>query len=211
MKLVVLGGTGGTGRAVLEQALAAGHDVTAVVRNRSALDARDRLSIVEGDVTDAGSLERHLEGADALISGLGSRASLREPVTLYSRSSEAIVEALRRRQVKRLLVVTAGGYVKDPAAHWWFRRVIQPILVRVLRHVYDDMQRMEAIIERSELDWTIVRPARLLDGPATGSYRTVTNGLVPKGGTITRADVAHLLLDALTHERFIRELVSVAY
>jgi len=110
-----------------------------------------------------------------------------------------------------LLVVTAGGYVKDPAAHWWFRRVIQPILVRVLRHVYDDMQRMEAIIERSELDWTIVRPARLLDGPATGSYRTVTNGLVPKGGTITRADVAHLLLDALTHERFIRELVSVAY
>jgi putative NADH-flavin reductase len=211
MRLVLLGATGGTGREVLERALAAGHEVTAVVRDRSALPARYGLTVEQGDVTDADLLERYLVGADALVSALGSRASLREPVTLYSRSSEAMVEALGRARVKRLLVVTAGGYVKDSSAHWWFRWAMQPILVRVLRHAYDDMQRMEAIIERSDLDWTIVRPARLVDGPETGSYRTVTGGLVPSGWTIARADVAHLLLDALAHNRFVRELVSVAY
>ena len=211
MKLVIFGASGGTGGYAVEQALAAGHEVTAVARTPSAVVVdHERLDVRRGDVLAPTSLEPLIAGKDAVLSALGVGMS-RKPTTLYSAGTKSIITAMNSAEVQRFVGVSAGGFVDDPNDTLPLRLVVKPVLKRVLKHPYADMALMENELRRSNLDWTIIRPARLTDGYHTGRYRTVAGGNVAGGWTISRADVADFMVTHLDNPAFLREAVGIAY
>jgi putative NADH-flavin reductase len=211
MRLAIVGATGGTGREVTRQALERGHEVLVLARRPDAVGpAHPRLTVRPADATRPDELEAGLDGAQALISALGvSRRELLGPVTLYTRTGEALLEALRRRGLRRFVAVTSGGVEDhDPSYAFFYKWVIRPLL---LRRAYADLARFEAQVRATDLQWTLVRPTALTDGPATRQYR-VSPQLSPPGGTqISRADLAGFLLDTVEQGSWIGETPTLAY
>jgi putative NADH-flavin reductase len=203
MKILLLGATGRTGRLVLAQAIERGHDVTALVRSAAKMGSfYPRLSIREGDPLSAPVLEQALPGHEAVISALGPVG--RGPMTVHADGARALTAAMGKTIVRRLLVVSTGlcfeGIGLIPA---FLRRF-------VFKNIVEDSRNMERCIEQSQLDWTIVRPPRLLDGAGRGKYRAQEKGLPPGGSTIDRADLAHALLDFLEQRVHVHAVVGVA-
>jgi putative NADH-flavin reductase len=188
VKVVVFGSTGGTGLQLVRQALALGHEVTAFARRPAALGiAHERLRVVEGDALRRDSVEDAVEGQEAVLSALGTRSLFRR-ITLLSRSAELILGAMTGRGIRRLIVETSLG-VGDS------RGQLGPIgkgaVMLFLARIYADKERQEAVIRASDLDWTILRPAMLTNGPLTGRYRTWSGAAPgPAASRISRADVA---------------------
>ncbi len=210
MRLAVFGASGGTGRRVVEQALGHGHEVVAFVRDISSFDsATERLEIVQGDVLDPASVDAAVRGCVSVISALGSRRG-REPTRVYSDGIHNIIASMNRFAVMRLVCVTAAGVgtKNDPNLSALYRRLFQSI---VLREVYADMERMEAEVMLSDVNWTIVRPAGLTDGGATGDYRVAEGRSLPKGSQISRADLAGLVLKCAETDLYSRKGVAAAY
>jgi uncharacterized protein YbjT (DUF2867 family) len=208
MRILVLGASGGVGRLVVEQALGHGHDVTALVRDPERFDLRHaHLTVVAGDVTDPEPVRRAMEGADTVISALGSRGE--RPVNVYSDGIAITIRAMTARGVRRLVVVSSSGVGADPSGLSLAARAMRKL--PNMRPVYEDMERMEGDVMLSDLDWTIVRPAALTDGPFTGIYRIVEGHSVPKGSKISRADVAALLVKCATGSLKVRRAIAVAY
>ncbi|MBT2467960.1 NAD(P)H-binding protein [Streptomyces sp. ISL-66] len=202
MKLTVFGATGGVGREVVRQALDAGHEVTAVVRDpaRLGVPAHDRLRVaVVRDLTDEDALVPLLAGREAVVSALGAASNKQARLTpVAGPALRAVVSAMDRAGVTRLSAVSAAplGPV-TPADGVIARKVVLPVLRRLLRDVYADLAVMEAAIAGSRTGWTVVRPPRLLNRPRTGTYRRAVDGNVPGGRSIPRADVADALLTTL--------------
>jgi len=202
MKLTIFGATGGTGRALVDQACEAGHDVTAVVRSPNALEARPNLTVVTGGITTS-----VIAGRDAVLTAIGYRG--RGPTTVQTDTTRSIIEAMREAGVRRLICVSNSGMHTtgdDPLT----KALVKPILRRVLRHGFADMRGMEAVVLDSDLEWTIVRPPRLTNGPRTGTYRTELNRNVRGGFQVSRADVADCMLRCLTGPETIRTAISLA-
>ena len=221
MKLTIFAATGGIGRQVLDQALAAGHDVTAVVRNPRALAGRPpRTVAADLALADPAALEPAVAGADAVLSGLGPRS--RSDTGIASRGTRAIVEAMQATGVRRIVVVSAApvGTVPspgrpdpprhDPGDGLLTRHLVMPLLVAALRDVYADLALMEDGLRASGLDWTVVRPPRLTDRPLTGTYRTAQGRNLRRGFFVSRADVAHLMLRVLDQPETIGQAIGVA-
>jgi len=206
MRMVIFGATGGIGREAVSQALEQGHEVIAIARNPDGVGrAHERLRLVKADILDASTYERELAGASAVIGALGARGRPKAPISLCTDWAKHLIPAMQAQGVSRLVAVTAGAYVRASHPPLSFR-LIRPILLGLLRHLYDDLQRMEEIVAASSLRWTIVRPSRLLDRPRTGKYRTAIDDLVAGSMSIPRADVADFMLkcavgDSHTHER----------
>ncbi|MGE5292704.1 MAG: NAD(P)-dependent oxidoreductase [Micromonosporaceae bacterium] len=195
MKMTVFGATGGTGTQVVVQALDAGHEVLAVVRDRSrlAVPGHPNLEVAVADVMDPGSITGAVTGRDAVVSAIGPRTPPREPTTVCADSARSIVTAMQTAGSRRLLVVSGSGPFTEGDSPL-LRYVAKPIAQRVLRHTFADFVAMEAVVKESGLDWTIVRPPRLTDKPVTGRYRTRRELNVRRGLLVSRADVAHLIL-----------------
>ena len=210
MKLVVFGGTGATGVLIVREALAAGHDVTVVARTPAKVtEALPRLVVTRGDVTDAESIVPAVDGKDAVLSALGAPSS-RPPVTIHRVGITNILAAMKRTNVRRLVAISSGGHYEghNPNASRFFEWIIRPLF---LRHIYEDMAAMDALIEASELDWTLLRPPRLLDTPARGRVREAPDIFVlPKGDTIPRADLAKVAVDKVADSTSIRRAIAVA-
>ena len=220
-RLTIFAATGGIGSRLLEQALGVGHEVTVVVRRPAALP-QERIRVVEADLAapDGARLHDAVAGADAVLSALGPRSKAEAGVAW--RGTAAIVEAMRAAGTRRLVAVSAApvGTVPspgrpdpprhDPGDGWFLGHLFYPVLKTTLRWVYDDLARMEDVLRASELDWTGVRPVRLTNRPATGTYRTACGRNVRHGTTISRADVAHSMLRVLDEPRTIRQTVAVA-
>ncbi len=207
MKLLVFGATGGTGRALLDQGVAQGHQVTAFVRNPAALAARPGLIIVEGDVTDAAAVSRTVAGHEAVLSALGPRGG---QYGVLPGGVQNIVEAMRQAGVRRLIHVSSFG-VGDSRAQmgWVARQIVVPLF---LRKALDEKEIEEGIIRASDLDWIIARPGGLEDGPRTGVYRCITDPHEKVGQPrIARADVADFMLQNLAEARFVRRAVGLTY
>ena len=201
MRITVLGASGGTGVKVVELARAAGHEVTAVVRTRN---GRDTVA----DVMDPDSIGPHVAGADAVVSAIGSRAA-RKPTTVQEDSTRSVLLAMRAHDVRRLVVISNSGMVVDgdgPVV----RHLVKPVLRRVLEHPWADMARMERVVRASGLEWTIVRPPRLTDGPRTDAFRTAVDTNVRGGMTVSRADVAALVLRCLVDPGTVGRAISLA-
>jgi uncharacterized protein YbjT (DUF2867 family) len=194
--LLVFGATGGTGAALVAQALAAGHRVTAFVRDPAKLPERPGLAAVQGDVADPAVIDRAFAApADAVLCALGMY--LKEPGTPLTEATRHILAAMKRHGVGRLVVCSSMGAGET--------RGIGPIWVRavqsfILKHTLADKTGQEEAIRASGLAWTIVRPPRLTDGPAVGGYLR-WEGMKPRAGKplwqIARADVAAEMLRAL--------------
>jgi len=194
MKLTLFGASGRTGLQVLEQGLAAGHEVRAVVRGRTAFpDERDGLEVVVADVMDPDAIVEAVRDRDAVISAIGTRAG-RAPTTVCTDSSRSIVDAMHTAGAKRLVVVSGTGPFTEGEGVA-MRYLIKPIGQLFLRHVFADFVGMEAVVRASGLDWTIVRPPQLTDKPYTGHYRTRRDANMHGNFSVSRADVADLILD----------------
>ncbi|RSS79120.1 NAD(P)-dependent oxidoreductase [Streptomyces sp. WAC06614] len=215
MELTVFGATGGVGREVVRQALEAGHEVTAVVRDpaRLGLPDRPRLHVATvADLRDEDALVPLLEGRDAVVSALGAannQQARRAPVT--GPALRAVVRAMDRAGVHRLTAVSAAPVGPDaPADGVLTRAVFLPLLRRALRDLYADLADMEAVLTASRVDWTVVRPPKLTHGRHTGVYRRAVDEPLPRARTISRADVADALLAFLTDPTTSRRAVVVA-
>ncbi|HEY9087995.1 MAG TPA: SDR family oxidoreductase [Anaerolineaceae bacterium] len=208
MKLTVFGGTGRTGQLVVEQALAAGHEVIVLARNPEKVAIQHpALEIVQGDVQDAAAVERALSGADAVISVLGPTSN--EPVFAVSRGMQHIL-AVMQRQGTRRLVISAGAGVGDPQdAPGLFNHLMNFLLKTVAKNVYLDMQKTVDLVRASTLDWTVVRVPMLVDGSQTGSVKAgyVGKGMGPR---ITRADMAAFLLRQVEENGYVRQSPAIS-
>jgi putative NADH-flavin reductase len=210
MRILVIGATRGTGRQVMQQALAAGHTVTALARDPARVDVQhERLSVVRGDVLDPATLAPAMAGQDAVISSIG--VTSRGPTTLYSDGMRHIIQAMRATGVRRLVAVSAWPLSSDDGDTLPARLLLKPLIWALLRPVYTDMARMEDEIRQSGLDWTIVRPPRLTDKPPTGRYRTALNRSVRRGYLIARADLAGAILTLLDDPTAIRAAIGIGY
>ncbi|WP_242342824.1 NAD(P)-dependent oxidoreductase [Anaeromyxobacter terrae] len=204
LDLFVLGATGGTGGAILEQALWRGHRVTAFVRSPEKLGSlRHGLTVIPGDPRDADALRAALRGHDAVLSALGPVGL--GPTTLVGDCARSTVAAMKATGVRRLLVVgVAVLFEHDGLLNAIARRTF-------LRNVARDSAEMERIVSASGLDWTIARPPRLTNGALTRAYG-VADGRMPPSArlTISRADVADFLLDELEHPAHVRRIIGLA-
>ena len=211
MKLTILGATGATGTCLTEQALAAGHEVTAVVRDpaRLAIPAHRRLRAVTADVMDPVSIIPAIAGADAVISAVGPRGT--GPTTVIQDSVRSIIQAMQKTGTSRLLEVS-GSIVTDEGESPYLRYLLKPVARRTfLRHVCADMRRGEDEIRDSNLDWTIFRPPSLTGKPAKGTYRTAIDRNLPHGFSVSRADLAACMLTKLDDPTTVHRHVSIAH
>jgi putative NADH-flavin reductase len=210
MKITVFGANGATGRLLVAQALAAGHEVTAVTRQPGGFPlTHERLSVVRADAHDARSVARAVEGAGAVLSTLGVRYT-RKPVSIYSDGARNIIAAMHQCGVKRLAVVSSSATYPHRHADGGFllNYVLQPLLTTTIgRTTYRDMRAMEELLRGSGLDWTIMRPSGLFDAPGVTRYQLCEDRA--PGIFTSRADLAASLLDQAAGTRFVRKAVAV--
>jgi putative NADH-flavin reductase len=207
MRLFILGATGGIGRQLVDQALERHHQVTAFVRSPQKLGARrDGLTAIPGDVRNADAIGRTLAGHDAVLSALGPPGPARNTIT--SDSARSTVAAMQSSGIDRLLVVGVAALFPDIGM---FGRLLRNTL---LRNIAEDSAEMERIVKASPLQWTIVRPPRLTNGPRRERYGLAVDHLPNGAGgnaTISRADVAHFMLDEVEQPGHMRQVVGIAY
>jgi putative NADH-flavin reductase len=211
VRIAVFGPTGGTGRQLVRQALDAGHQVTALARNPQALDiSHAGLAVHRCDVLDPADLPALLDGQDAVLSALGIGYH-RYRTTVYSAGLGNVMDAMRKAGVSRLLCVSTSGLDLPAQATLGQRVMFGMILHRILREPYADLREMERRVRASDLDWTIVRAARLTNGPGTGRYRVGLDGPPRRAWSISRADVAHYLLTHLDDPHTLGRVAELAY
>ena len=217
MKLAIFGATGATGHYLVEQALSQGHDVTAFARNPLALPTRHaHLSIVTGDVFQQASVEEAVANQEAVLCAIGGRDRLRVALSGHPRQpglctigTRNILDAMQKYQVSRLICLSAWGVGESKnRLPFVFKHIILPLL---MQEEYEDKEAQEQLIRQSTLDWTIVRPARLTNGPHRGRYRM--NSVLEYSGqsSISRADVADCLLKQLSDSTFRQQCLEVSY
>lgn len=207
--IALFGGTGKTGRRVLERALAAGYTVLALVRDPGRLlVVSDRLTVIQGDMLDPGWVDRTVAGADAVISVFGQVKG--SPHTLQEEGTRNIVTAMARHGVRRIITLSGGGltaegkdYPKLPD------RIIRFLLKTFSGHVLTDAEKHLDVLKSSGLDWTVVRGPRLTEAPGTGTYRVGWVG-VNASTQISRDDLADFILNQVTDRTFIRQMPFVS-
>ena len=198
----MLGATGGTGREIVGEARRAGHEVRALVRSRAKAEDLD-AELVVGDARDPVAVGSAVRGCDAVISSLGTPVSPFKKVTLLSKATAALLDAMRQEGVRRLVCITGMG-AGDSRGHggFLFDHIFQPLF---LRHVYADKDRQEALVRASGLDWVLVRPSVLNDRPASGRVEALTDLSGFSAGGIARADVARFIVAQVTSDRWLRQ------
>jgi putative NADH-flavin reductase len=212
MKMTVFGASGGVGGQVVRQALDAGHKVTAVVRDPARFQPRHpALEVLAVPGLAAPELLRPaLDASDAALSAIGPRGRKDGPVA--SSATRGILAALEASGVRRFVAVSAAPVGPVPAGDSWLnRRILLPFVSALLRDVYTDLAAMEDEIRRGTTEWTVLRPPKFTNRPLTGRYRISVGGSVPRGYTISRADVAHAMLAVLDDPATVRQPVGVAY
>lgn len=207
MKLIIFGATGTVGRHLVDQALAQGHDVTAFARRPSALElAHENLTLRTGDVLDPDIVADAVEGHDAVLVAIGAGRK----GTVRSSGTKNIVDAMARHGIRRLVCMsTLGAGDSYAALNFLWKRIMFGLL---LRKAFADHQAQEAAIEKSDLDWVLIRPGAFTDGPATGTYKqgfpATEKGIKFK---ISRADIADFMLRQVTGNAYLRRAASLSY
>jgi putative NADH-flavin reductase len=210
VKVTVFGSTGRTGQLVVRQALAAGHDVTAVARRPEAVDADGpRLRLVRADLLDRASLDEALFGADAVLSAAGS-GGVRKRTTVYSEGTASVLAAMGAAGVRRLVVVSATPVAPDGEKTLLERCLLHPVIRAFFGPTYEDMARMEQLLRASTCEWTVLRPPRLTSGPTTHRYRTAVDAPLRGARSVSRGDLAAAMLAAVEDRSLIRHAVTIA-
>ncbi|MBN9149433.1 MULTISPECIES: NAD(P)-dependent oxidoreductase [unclassified Nitrobacter] len=202
MRLFVLGASGGVGSSLLQQAVSRGHRVTAQTRTAGKVTETAAVQVAAGLPTDRAFLQQNIVGHDAVVFcvGIGSIGK----TTLFSAATEVLISAMQATGVRRLIAVTGIG-AGNTKGHggWFYNFVTFPLFTR---NRYADKDRQEIMIERSDLDWTIIRPAPFSTRAASGPFQVYTD--IPSGlqlSSITRAEVEAFILDCLENSSFMRQ------
>lgn len=209
MKLTIFGGTGGVGSQLIPQALDAGHEVVAYARAPDKLPRVEELTVIEGELSNAAAIAKAIEGSDAVLSTLGARQNTPDQVELFGAAMQTITDAMKTKGVARLVAISGAG-VLTPEDHVTLgRRIVGTILKLVAKHVSQAKVREYEVITATDLEWVIVRPPRILPGPATGDYRVLPDRVPsPK---ISQGDVAHLMLKCATEDEWVRRAPIPGY
>jgi putative NADH-flavin reductase len=189
----------------------AGHEVTVVARDPERVRTEDhrRLTVVAGDVLNDGPWRIAVAGHEIALSCLGS-ADRKRPTDIYSRGTLNVLEAMGASPSRRLICLSSGGLEISPDTSFGQRIVTELVIQRMYRHAYQDMTRMETLIHRQDMRWTIVRPPMLTDRPATGSYRTAIGTHLLRAKSISRADLAHYMLGAINDSTTWKATVEIS-
>lgn len=208
MKLLIIGSTGGSGRELVRQGLEQGHQVTAFARTPSKVGiSHHNLRMAQGDVTDSTSVEAATKDQDAVLCALGTRVIRKN--TIQSDGTRNIIQAMQKNGVRRLVVETSLD-VGDSRGQlgFFFAHVIRATF---LRNIFEDKELQERLVRESQLDWVIVRPAMLTDGPRTGKYRAGFSAAEKVSRKISRADVADFMLKQATSDDFLTQTPGLSY
>ena len=208
MTILVVGATGGTGRAIVAQALAAGHTVTAFARNPERLPVQhERLKIARGNVLDGASLDAAVRGQDAVVCALGHKRWF-YPNRILSEGTRNLVRAMEHAGVRRLVCQTSLG-IGDSFGRMGLYYTLF-VGVFILPFYFYDKVRQERVVKESALDWVIVRPGALTNGAARGRWREGQRvGSFLLTVSIPRSDVATFLLGQLESDRWLRRTVGI--
>lgn len=208
LRILVIGGSSGTGLEVVKLALARGHDVTAMSRHPERMTlSHENLQVIKGDVLDAQAVNTAVTDKDVIVNAIGIGPT-RDPVTVFSEGIKNVLESMQTAEVNRLVAVTGIG-AGDSLGHggFFYDRIVQPL---ALKTVYVDKDREERLIAASAVDWTIVRPGTLTDKPAETRYRVIQNLEGVVAGRISRADVAHFIVAILEAGSYTRATVMLS-
>jgi putative NADH-flavin reductase len=207
MKLVILGATGGTGLELIRRSLLHGHSVTAFVRTSDRLEEfRDKITIRQGNVLDQNAMAQVLQGHDAVLSGFGPRVPIaKSDAHLLEGFATVLTDAMKDAGLRRAIIISTAFLFKDS--------IIPPTYLigkLLFPTVVTDSAALEDIFQKSDVDWTIVRPPQLTDTPFTGKYRVRLGHLPRLGFKIARTDVAEYFVQAASDNTVIRKIVGVS-
>jgi putative NADH-flavin reductase len=209
LTLTVFGATGRTGQHLVQQALEQGHRVIALVRNPAKLGLQhERLKVLQGDLTQPEQVEAAIAGADAVLTVAGHVPGC--PKDLLTQAARSIVPAMKKHGVSRLVSLLGAG-VPDPSdPDSLGRRFMLGVMRLLMRDMVEDAGSHARLVRESGLEWTIVRPPRLTEGPRRGQYRTGHLALGPSA-QLSRADLAEFMLRQVTDDTFVRQSPMVSY
>jgi|SRR5699024_10436930 len=206
MKILLLGATGRVGSHILNHALEGGHHVNALVRNTDKIGIYDeKLDITPGNVLNRESIREAIEGADLVISALGTDGG-----TTLSESMPLIIEAMQQDGVERIITIGTAGILDSRSEPGKLRYQSSESRRRTTRAA-EEHHKVYTLLEGSNLDWTIVCPTYLPDGELTGEYRTERNQLPGGGQKISVADTAEFAFSQIEDENYVKTRVGIAY
>lgn len=207
MKVIIFGATGTTGREVVNRALEVGHRVTAFVRNPDKVEQADpNLTLFQGDVLNPAEVAKAIEGHEAVLSSLGAGLNGR----VRSEGTQNIIQGMKQTGLSRLISQsTLGAGDSRGNLNFYWKYLMFGLL---LRKAYADHGRQESYIKQSGLDWTIVRPGALTDGPRTGQYRHGFAGTDKSTALkVSAADVADFMVNHLTDDAYLYATPGLSY
>ncbi|WP_051978221.1 NAD(P)-dependent oxidoreductase [Edaphobacter aggregans] len=212
MHIAIFGASGATGRLLTDHSLEAGHTVTALVRSPASFPFRDRVTVVQGNAFDPAAVALTVDGAQVVFSALGAKSPLRNENVL-PRAVPLIIEAMRHAGVRRIIVLGAAGARPDALRNQpaWRRWVIQSLIFNtVLKWPIHDQIVQLNLLSASGLDWTMVLPPRLTNGPAHGICRIDADALPRLGSSISRSDVADFMFQQIANSEWIGKSVYLS-
>ena len=204
MRILIVGASKGIGLETVRQALASGHDVRALARSAEDISVADpKLAKIRGDALNKEDVEAALTGVDAVVLTLGIGLSeLFKPVNLFSTATRVLIDAMKAQGVNRLVCVTGFGAGDSQASISPLQRI--PFNI-VFGRAYEDKSRQEKLIKESSLDWTIVRPGVLMNGPKTRRYKILRKSSEWRNGIVSRANVADFLVREIDEANCLHE------
>lgn len=208
MKILIIGATGGTGKALVKLALEQGHFVTAFVRNPKEVKlTHTNLKVVEGNVLDISSLDMAMHGQEAVLSALGHKKWFIK-TSILSRGTANIITTMKNNRVKRLVCETALG-ISDSRFRLglYYTLFVEPV---ILYFYFRDKEIQERYIKESNLDWVIVRPGQLTNGKRTGRYKHGSDvGSYILTRSVSREDVADFMIKQIDDNRYLHKTPGI--
>ena len=208
MNITIIGASAGLGLETVKRGLTRNHSITTLSRSEIKLEDKKSLKMILGDATNKADLFHSIQNADALIVTLGTGKNMKA-TTLFSDFAKLIVEIHKKNKINiPFIFVTGFGAGESKNYVSW---LVKMFLKYFLRDVYDDKTKMEEIITNSDMNWTVVRPGRLLDKELTEKYR-IENKLF-KGiniGGIKRADVADFLIKQAEKQTELKQYIAIS-
>jgi putative NADH-flavin reductase len=212
MKISIFGGSGATGLLLTERCLAAGYEVTALLRTPDTFPFRNRIRIVQGNAFDPSAVSRTIEHTDVVLSALGARSLRKEDV--LERGVPLIVSAMQKASVRRIIALGSAGALSDslnkqPALARWFAQKI--VYTTLLKWPVASQVAQWKVLSASGLDWTMVLPPMLTNGRGRGVYRIDGEALPQHGMRISRADVADFMMQQIGNPQWVGKGVYIAW
>jgi len=211
MKIALFGGTGPTGRHIIEEALRQGYELSVYTRDAAKLSAfSGKIEVVVGDLNNHEAIKACVAGADAVISALGPnnlKAREKRPIM---RGLSTIISAMDELQVRRLIQISTAAH-HDPKDGFDFKSQAFVLVFKlIVRNAYDDIKATAELVSSSHLDWTLVRIPNLKDGPATGQVDVGWYGKTKLGTKLSRGNLAKFLVDQVVAKEYVRAARAIA-